>query len=201
MEVEMRNYMRWKAATTQLVLERINPESDKEPLVYDELLNDLGDIILNGVKPFMTSNDLNSCCRNLRGTLRSAIKLDGKINQQLARHVPQYTWTGSRTPFLHDFPFDDRIMGLAQGQPVPDHEAKVQMVLTPALVRYGSLEGEKYENFEKPDVLVHAVVHLQSSSGFHRAKVTKSPPDNWDEGQSYSGERSSGNRGGGRSRR
>jgi hypothetical protein len=201
MEAEMRNYMRWKAATTQLVLERINPESDREPLVYDELLSKLGDIILNCLKPFITSNNIDSCYQNLGGILRFAIKLDGKINQQLARHVPQYTWTGYRTPFLHDFQFDDRIMSLAQGEPIPDRAAKVQMVLTPALVRYGSIEGEKYENFEKPDVLVHAVVHLQSSSGFHRAKVTKSPPDNWDEGQSYSGERSSGNRGGGRSRR
>jgi hypothetical protein len=92
-------------------------------------------------------------------------------------------------------------MSLAQGEPIPDRAAKVQMVLTPALVRYGSIEGEKYENFEKPDVLVHAVVHLQSPSGFHRAKVTKSPPDNWHEGQSYGAERSSGNKGRGRSRR
>jgi hypothetical protein len=201
METEMRNYMRWKAATTQLVLEKINTESDREPLVYNELLNGLGDIILNCLEPSITSNDPDSCRRNLGDILRSAIKLDGKINRQLARHVPQYTWTGSRTPFLHDFQFDDRIMSLAQGEPIPDRAAKVQMVLTPALVRYGSIEGEKYENFEKPEVLVHAVVHLQSSSGFHRAKVTKSPPDNWDEGQSYSGERSSRNRGGDRSRR
>jgi hypothetical protein len=74
----MRNHMRWKAATTQLVLERINPESDRELLVYNELLNGLGGIILNCLEPFITSNDIDSCFRNLGGILRFAIKLDGK---------------------------------------------------------------------------------------------------------------------------
>jgi hypothetical protein len=201
MEAEMRNYMRWKSSTTQLVLEKINGGPDEEPLVYEELLNGLGEIILKRLKPFITSTNEESYNRNLVDILRSAIKLDGKLNRQLARRMPQYTWAGSRSNLFHDFQFDDRIMTRAQGEPVPGPEAKVQMVITPALVRYGSIEGERYEGFKNPEVLVHAVVHLQSSSGFSPAKLVKPPANNKGRSQSRDGERIPDNRRGGRSKR
>jgi len=91
MEREMRNYMRWKSSTTQLVLGKINEDPDKEPLIYDELVNVLADSIFDCLKPFVASKDNDSNLRNLGDILRSAMKLDGKINRQLARRAPQYT--------------------------------------------------------------------------------------------------------------
>ena len=212
----MRNYMRWKSSTTQLVLGKINEDPDKEPLIYDELINVLADSIFDCLKPFVASKDNDSNLRNLGDVLRSAMKLDGKINRQLARRVPQYTWTGSKTRFFHSFPFDSRIMSLPPGEHEPSSDAKakapsqVQMVLTPALVRYGSIEGEKYENFQNPDVVLHAVVHLQSSSSFPSARLKKEHPANNPGGgqlsngeinSSRSSEYNSDNRGVGRSGR
>jgi len=139
MEREMRNYMRWKSATTQLVLGKINEDPDKETLIYDEIINVLPDSIFDCLKPFVASKEDDSNTRYLGDVLRSAIKLDGKLNRQLARGVPQYTWTGSKTRFFHSFPFDSRIMSLAEGEreSSSDTRAKapsqVQMVLTPAL--------------------------------------------------------------------
>jgi hypothetical protein len=190
--------MKWKAATTQLVLEKSNKDSDRDSIVYDEWIAGLQDIILSVLEPFITSTDYESCLKYLGIILRSAIKLDGKMNQQLAQLAPRYTLAGSKTNHLHGFQFDPDIMKLPQGEPDLGPEAKVQMVLTPALVRHGTIEGEKYE---KPDVLVHAVVHLQSSYGFSRARVTKQPPDSWGEGPSRNDEHSSGRREIGRGRR
>lgn len=184
MEREIRNYMRWKSTTTQLVLEKINEDPDKQPLVYDEVLHKLATVIFDCLTPFVASKDDISNLASLSDVLRSAMRLDGKMNRQLARRVPQYTWTGSKTRFLHSFPFDSRIMSLSQGEQEPSSDAKakappqIQMVLTPALVRYGTIEGERYDYFQNPDVLVHSVVHLQSSSGFPSSKLKKEHPAN-----------------------
>jgi hypothetical protein len=175
-ELEMRKYMKWKASTTQLLLRKINPDSDRETVVYDELITGLADKILRWLQPWRTSKNEVSCRKNLCQILLIAVKLDGKISQQLAHLFPQYTWSGSRTNVFHDFAYDSRIMRImtvSEGEPSPDQHARVQMVVSPALVRHGSIDGRNFGNFMNPVVVVPAVVDLHSSSGFPPAKLIK----------------------------
>jgi hypothetical protein len=63
--------------------------------------------------------------------------------------------------FDYGFPFDSAVMEDEEKKWKPDQKADVEMVICPALVRFGSRDGDKYKTYT---VVQKAQVHLQRPS-------------------------------------
>jgi hypothetical protein len=172
---DIRKYMKWKAATSQLILQEINADPETDTAVYAELIEQLVNYIIGHLQPLNLSSDIASCLENLRDILYFAIKLDGTINQQWAILLPRYQKKSREDTSLHSFLFDPTMMEDAEGKRTTGGEYKVQMVITPALIMYGTKDGEQYNDSK---VLVPAQVHLQR---FYRSSQADSAKESVEE--------------------
>lgn len=154
--------MTWRALTSQLLVERINGDldRDRDVQVYPSLLKELDAYTFKYLEPLRCSNDKIGCRNSLKAIFVAAIKLDAKMNQQKARLILKNRWIeeGDR---LWGFLFDPTIMSDTDQNVSPSHRATVQLMITPALVRYGTMNGEDYKT---PVVLAKALVHLDPVS-------------------------------------
>jgi hypothetical protein len=158
----LRKYLKWRATTTAMVLAKINNDSDKASVIRRELLDELTGYALKYLQPLQCSTDDASCHRGLEEIILSAIQLDAKMNQQWAIVLPHYTWDEESIRRPYGFSFDHTIMEAINGENADLRQAKVQLVLAPALIRVGTMDGERYNSETK--ALVKAWVHVSGLS-------------------------------------
>jgi hypothetical protein len=153
--------MKWKAATTNLILSKTNLDPNREVLLNTDHLDDLTTSTLKHLQRYHCSNDDVSFRDGLYDIFVTAIRLDSKINQQWALLVPTYNWDIGRHSRKYDFDFDPTLMENLESDNTMNvrRQDRVQMVVNPGLVRYGTAAGERYD---EPTILVKADVLVKS---------------------------------------
>jgi hypothetical protein len=149
------------------VLAKINDDPDKTLAVWDELLEELVVYALKYLQPFQCSTDDASCRSSLQEIFHSAIQLDAKMNKQWAMLLPQYIWDQESIRRPYGFSFDPTLMEVSNGDNADLQQARVQLVLAPALIRTGTMDGEEYNEIK---VLEKAQVHVECFLGFSARK-------------------------------
>jgi len=160
--------MKWKANTSNMIISRnqqhhqireeaFNPNVGAATSRYyvradqmrihfrrDYLLPQI-DVFLQVINPWLTSGE-RECREDLFFIFRSVVELDAYIHEQWARFFAVAKPRHEKTTKRHDFPFDGHFMVCAS----PDHQMQrpdlVGLVLSPALVRAGTQNGDDYHS-------------------------------------------------------
>ena len=162
LNADMRDYFRWRATTTVLLSAKVT----------ESQLNAAADVvtkkILDVVKPYVTlKNDL-TLKRRLFETTCHAVELDRLFNQQRADLWSQEI--KSRFHY-HSFEPDPEFCDWEGQVPPPDQQFQIRLVITPALVKRGDMDGR---NYEMTTTLVKARVSVEEPPE-PPSKKSKSP--------------------------
>lgn len=125
-------------------------------------------ILLQVIGPWLTSDE-RKCREDLFYIFRSVVELDAYIHEQWARFFTVAIPKHEKTTKRHDFPFDGSLMVCASPHYHMQRPELVGLVLSPALVRAGTPNGDDY----------HSEVVIAGSRvlpcGFHPKDVPPKP--------------------------
>jgi len=162
---ERRKFLKWKANTANMIISRNqrdhqNPgaatneitsryqvHSDKMRIHFrrDELQWYI-DVLLHVTRAWLTSDDEPKCREDMIFIIRLAIEFDAYMHEQWAHFFTVANPTHVMTKKRHEFPFEGNFMVCAS----PDHQMQrpdqVGLVVSPALVRSGTLNGDNYSS-------------------------------------------------------
>jgi hypothetical protein len=164
-DTEFRMFYKWKSSTAKLFVNRLRPMTERSRVPVDPVvIGYLVDSLLHILRDWMTRDD-RTCRMDLARIFQAAIDFDSHVHEQWALIYAVARPVGYEA--RHGFPFDNTMMvpskdiQVAAGQPVG-------IVVSPALVREGTANGDSYE---RTQVLVPSRILPQGfSSSSQRPK-------------------------------
>lgn len=136
-------FYKWKASTTKLLIGRLKPPADGRVPVDQENFNYLVDRVLRVLGSWLTTDEV-SCRRDLESIFQSAIDFDSHMNEQFSSMYALSTPVDYTV--RHSFPFDNTLMEATSKDIQMADSQPVGIVLSPALIRSGTANGDEYYN-------------------------------------------------------
>jgi hypothetical protein len=141
-------FYRWKASTAKLVIKRLRPTIERTRIPVDpDVMNYMVSQVFHVVGDWKSKEEnLSRCNSDLKAILQAAIDFDSHVHEEWSRIY------ATAKPFgwehRYGFKFDDRAMAAGCDHTWVTGEL-VGTVLSPALVRSGTSNGDYYNEVQE----------------------------------------------------
>jgi hypothetical protein len=135
-------FYKWKANTVKLLIARLKPPDQGRVPVAPPIFEMLMDNVLRVLKPWLTTDE-RSCRLDLKRILQLAIDFDSHMNEQWS--MMYATSMPLEYSVRHGFPFDNTLMETTTKEIQMANSQPVGIVVAPALLRFGTANGDEYD--------------------------------------------------------